>query len=544
MKTSKELANAVKSYQDGDKEAFAAVYEQSYRYLYTCVMHVVKDEEAAQDMLQETFLEIVKSAGTLKDAQNFLNWAAVIANRKCFAYLKKNKNLPVEDMDGTFEEIPDDAALIPEELMQDGEKRRLIREIIDGLSDMQRLCVIGYYYSEQSQESLAEEFGVPVGTVKSHLSRARAKIKLAVEELDVKKGTRLYNVAPLIFVLLEEEAKACMLKPMSAALTGIAGAEAAGKVSFLGKLKAAWAKLSAGAKAKAAVGAAAACAVGAAGVLLLTPKAEMPVISEETKDLFEQVMQICETGDYEKLCLLDFSVVDNDKEGERWNEIYFYDENGEPISNFLHEGSGIKNYTWYYDGKSQELKSSLTGYGILVDSDTLAVGYFKDGQVEGECVSLNAGRSIDESTQRKIETYVSLTELNVENGMIAGKVTKRRYCDAFQPMLLETLTGNAEMCYSQGKDDVIVILFGFNGRVEYVNNHAKTPKAQPIYIKYGEIDPEHYKTVGGKWVDDNGKPVSSMEGFTPEDSGNMFKLSVRMSLFDTKAMEKAINEME
>lgn len=544
MKTSKELADAVKSYQDGDKEAFATVYEQSYRYLHACVMHVVKDEEAAQDMLQETYLEIVKSAGTLKDAQNFLNWAAVIANRKCFAYLKKNKNLPVEDMDGIMEEIPDDEALIPEELMQDGEKRRLIREIIDGLSDMQRLCVIGYYYNEQSLESLAEEFGVPVGTVKSHLSRARAKIKLAVEELDVKKGTRLYNVAPLMFVLLEEEAKACILKPMSAALTGIAGAEAAGKVSLFGKLKAAWAKLSAGAKAKAAAGAAAVCTAGVAGVLLLTPKTEIPVISEETKDLFDQVMQICETGDYEKLCLLDFFVADDDEEWEGWNVISFQDENGKQISNFLHEGSGIKNGAWYYAGKSRELKSSLTGYGILVDSDTLAVGYFKDGQVEGECVSLSADLSMDESTQRKIKTYVSLTELNVENGMIAGKVTKRRYCDAFQPMLSETLTGNAEICYSLGKDGVKVILFGFNGRVECVNHHAETPKAQPIYIKYGRIDPEHYKTVDGKWVDDNGKLVSGMAELTPEDSGDMFELSVRMSLFDTKAMEKAFNEME
>ena len=101
MKTSEELANAVKSYQNGDREAFATVYEQSYRYLRACVMHVVREEEAAQDM---------------------------------------HKNLLAEDMDETFEEIPDDMALIPEEMMQDGEKRRLIREIIDGLSDMQRLC--------------------------------------------------------------------------------------------------------------------------------------------------------------------------------------------------------------------------------------------------------------------------------------------------------------------------------------------------------------------------------------------------------------------
>ena len=553
MKTSEELANAVQLYKDGNPEVFAAVYEQSYRYLHACVMHVVNDEETAQDMLQETYLEIVKSAGTLKDAQNFLNWAAVIANRKCFAYLKKNKNLPLEDMDGVIEEIPDDEALIPEELMQDGEKRRLIREIIDGLSDMQRLCVIGYYYNEQSQENLAEEFGVPVGTVKSHLSRARAKIKLAVEELDVKKGTRLYNVAPLMFVLLEEEAKACILKPMSAALTGIAGAEAAGKVSFFGKLKATWAKLSAGAKAKVAVGAAAACTAGVAGVLLLTPKTEMPVISEETKNLFDQVMQIYETGNLEELCLLDFSVADDEEDYIGSNTVYYRDENGERISDrFSHDGREEKVNAWYYDGESRELKPELTGYGILVDDNHLAVGYFKDGQVEGRCISFGVRIINDEATEWKAtptgieNTMVGVTELNVENGIIAGEVTRKDYRtnESVQPRLMYTKTGNAALFHEQGKDGEDDVLFGFTGRVGYITHYLKTLE-QFIYLKHGRIDPKHYKTVDGKWVDDNGEPVGGISHLTPEDGYlSSFLIGVSKSLFDLEAMEKAAEEME
>ncbi len=553
MKTSEDLAKAVQAYKDGNQEAFARVYEQSYRYLYVCVMHVVKDEETVRDMIQETYLEIVKNIGSLNDVQNFLNWAAIIANRKCFAFLKKKKEFPAENTDEMAEEIPDDMALIPEEMMQDREKQRLIREIIDNLSDMQRLCVIGYYYNEQSQESLAEEFGVPVGTVKSHLNRARAKIKLAVEELDIKKDTRLYNVAPFMFALLEEEARNSVLEPMSAALAACAGTGAAGKASLIGKLKALWAKMSSAAKVKAAAGAAAVCVAGtAAAIALSVPQA--PVISQETQNLFDQVMQLCEEGNLEDLCMLDYSVADDEEDYTGSNVIYYQDENGEQISNkFSHRGSKEKSHAWYYDGESRELKPTLTGKGILVDRDFLAVGNFEDGQAEGRCVSISTRLINDETPEWKraptgIEDIrVSVDELTVKNSVIAGKASRKDYTGgkSLQPQLMNTMTGNVTLYYKQRKEGGNFACFGFNGKVEYTKFLSReNPITQPIYLKHGHIDPEHYKTVNGEWVDENGVPVEAMSKITPETELGDFKLAVSPALFDLKAMEKAAEELE
>ena len=150
MKTPKELEEAVRGYQNGDRESFNRIYELSYRYLYTCVSRVVRDEEAAMDMIQETYLEISRNIGQLNQTEDFLSWAAMIGNRKCFAYLKK-KNRTVligagegEEESDYFENIADDECFIPETILQDQEKQRLLREIIDGLSDMQRVCGIGY----------------------------------------------------------------------------------------------------------------------------------------------------------------------------------------------------------------------------------------------------------------------------------------------------------------------------------------------------------------------------------------------------------------
>jgi len=551
LKTTKELANAAQSYKDGNKEAFAIIYEQSYRYLYACVMHVVKDEEAVQDMLQETYFEIVKSIGTLKDTESFLNWAAAIANRKCFAYLKKNKNLlPADDVEGMSEEIPDDMALIPEEVMQDKEKQRLIREIIDGLSDMQRLCIIGYYYNEQSQESLAEEYGVPVGTVKSHLSRARVKIKLAVEELDVKKETRLYNVAPFMLVLLEEEARDCIIKPMSAALTSIAGAETAEKLSFLGKIKTAWAKLSAGAKAKAAAGAAAICMLGVvAAVAFLRPTMETIPISEEAKELLDQILQVCEEGDYGKLCQLDFTMMDTEEDSDPGtNIIYCHDANGESILNRLHydaDGNGFSS--WYYDGKSCRLKETYTGYGIVTYGQCFAVGQFEDGQAVGKIISFYVVVEDGEISENNLDliglddTKVYLSEVNVENGAIVGEASSMSYSlDATgQPHLNYKITGNAvPVCYQHGNTSTII--FYFDGKTEYFEDTFEDiigPETYTFYLKAGSIDPEHYQSLDGQWLDENGKPIWLWGDMVPGERDRFFSLNVDSEMFRLDSME-------
>ena len=66
MKTPDMLQEAVQRFRQGEKESFDRIYELSYKYLYTCVIHVVKDDETAMDMLQETYMEISRSIQQLR----------------------------------------------------------------------------------------------------------------------------------------------------------------------------------------------------------------------------------------------------------------------------------------------------------------------------------------------------------------------------------------------------------------------------------------------------------------------------------------------
>ncbi len=105
-----------------------------------------------------------------------------------------------EDM--TFEErIEDDRKdNRPELAIDQKETGRLVKEIIDTLSDEQRLCVMMYYINGMSVKEIADMADVSENTIKSRLNYGRKKIEQKVLELE-KRGTKLYGIAPVPFFL-------------------------------------------------------------------------------------------------------------------------------------------------------------------------------------------------------------------------------------------------------------------------------------------------------------------------------------------------------
>lgn len=246
MEPNEKLKQAVKNYREGKKEAFTALYEESSKYIYTCIWKVIggssNAQDAVNDIMQDTYVEISKNIAQLDREESFLSWAGTIAIRKCYGWLKKNRKYVLFDEDdGGFENLADDDAIIPEEVMQDREKQRLVREILEQqLTEVQKICIIAYYYNEQKQSEIARELGIPENTVKTNLSRAKAKIRDGVLDLEKKQGTRLYSIAPLLVLFLREDLYGCVVPKTVAA--GVNGAVAAvggiGRTALLGKLAA------------------------------------------------------------------------------------------------------------------------------------------------------------------------------------------------------------------------------------------------------------------------------------------------------------------
>lgn len=133
MVLTEKLRQAVSAYKNGDAQAFTLLYQESDKYIYTCIYKVMQGNDNAADMIsdimQDTYVEISKSIRQLENEDCFLQWAGMIATRKCYAYLKKSKKyILLDEEDGTFENLSDTDMIIPENVMQDREKQRLVRD--------------------------------------------------------------------------------------------------------------------------------------------------------------------------------------------------------------------------------------------------------------------------------------------------------------------------------------------------------------------------------------------------------------------------------
>ncbi|MCR4865405.1 MAG: sigma-70 family RNA polymerase sigma factor [Lachnospiraceae bacterium] len=411
MKTPEELASKVKLLKEGNADAFNDVYEESYKYLHTCVIHVVKNEDVAQDMLQDTYVEVFKNISQLKDECDFLSWAAIIANRKCIANIKKNRDVLIDeqtDDEGNesdyFESIADDESFIPENIFDNKEKIKMIRGIIDDLTDVQRACVIGFYYNDQKQDEIADQLGIPVNTVKSHLNRAKAKIKEAVSDIEKKQGVKLYSFSPFMLMLLSYEAKAFASKMAVPAASATLSAtvakgastiatgagKAVGKKTIVSSIKAA----SSAFKAKIAVGAAA-TVVGVTAVVGIvnynkTPdKTEVYVDDVNDNEITDNI-DVDDVNDNETMDYIDTNV----DEKQIMDSILIY---GKPLSEVSPEGileywkereeyfstnySSNPFYTYMFDDGST--KSSYKGWDdieIIGDIISKDIQWYIDGE--------------------------------------------------------------------------------------------------------------------------------------------------------------------
>ena len=261
MAQTANLGLAVNEYKNGNAEAFNILYQESSKYIYTCIYKVVQGNDNAMDIvsdiMQDTYVEISRSIAQLENEESFLSWAGMIATRKCYAYLKKNKRyVLLNEEDDTFDSLSDSDEIIPEAVMQDKEKQRLLREIIENrLTEMQKLCIIAYYFHEKKQSEIAEELAIPENTVKTNLSRAKQKIKDGVLDLEKKEGTRLYSVAPFLLLLFKEDVEAAVIPEAVTQCVYTAVREAAGATSAANAAAAnsAGAKVAAGQTAKMAL---------------------------------------------------------------------------------------------------------------------------------------------------------------------------------------------------------------------------------------------------------------------------------------------------
>lgn len=206
MKAIKELVSSAKS---GNKKSFDKLYKLTSNDVWFTCVSLLKDEENAKDIMQETYITAFLKLDTLKDEEKFCGWLTAIATNKCKNKLKGKVEYQIDD-EVLIAKTETDELMLPEEYINKAEKRKVLLQIIeDTLSFNQYQVVLMFYFNELSIAEIAQALEISEGTVKSRLNSSRAKMKTAIEDYENKSGDKLHGVVvvPFFTTIFKEEAK-------------------------------------------------------------------------------------------------------------------------------------------------------------------------------------------------------------------------------------------------------------------------------------------------------------------------------------------------
>jgi len=186
----------------GEVEAFNHLVLRYQDLAYTVAYRITGDHAAASDATQEAFIAAFRKLRQFRGSR-FKPWLIRIVTNACYDELRRAQRRPAASLDDLYERAAEPDAVLapapdtPESLAQQAELSAAIQRCISALPDDQRVLVVLADIEEYAYADIAEIASVPLGTVKSRLSRARVRLR------DCLRG--IGELLPAEFRLVNEE---------------------------------------------------------------------------------------------------------------------------------------------------------------------------------------------------------------------------------------------------------------------------------------------------------------------------------------------------
>jgi RNA polymerase sigma-70 factor, ECF subfamily len=174
----------LREYLEGKQGSFELLVRRHSRELFQFVLRFTGDSLAAEDVVQESFLQVHHSAATFDPGRRFKPWLFTIAANKARDSLRRRtrrREVPFDATIGGEESesggkfldlLATDNDEAPIEELQADESRQLVRQIVESMPpQLSEVLILGYYHRFPYKE-IAEIVGIPLGTVKSRLHAA------------------------------------------------------------------------------------------------------------------------------------------------------------------------------------------------------------------------------------------------------------------------------------------------------------------------------------------------------------------------------------
>jgi RNA polymerase sigma-70 factor, ECF subfamily len=186
-----QLVTASKS---GDQDAFAQLVQRYQRHVFNLVYRMLQQYEEANEITQETFLAAWQGLPAFRGDARFSTWLYRIAYNCCLKQLEQRKRDRALQVALQAEQAVAGANKDkrPDVELDAHDRQALIREHLSHLPAKYRIVLILRHLQDKTYEEMAEILTIPIGTIKTHLFRARNLLKERLQALDRERnlGTR------------------------------------------------------------------------------------------------------------------------------------------------------------------------------------------------------------------------------------------------------------------------------------------------------------------------------------------------------------------
>ena len=170
--------------KQGDMQAFEELILKHEKIVYNVALRMMNHSEDAKDISQEVFLKAYRNIKNFDERSMFSTWLYRITTNTCIDEMRKRKGKQnysleeeLENEDGSMQRQIADEGDTPEESLMRGEEKGEILQALDTLSEEHRVAIILRDVKGLSYEEISEIIELPMGTVKSRISRARNQLK-------------------------------------------------------------------------------------------------------------------------------------------------------------------------------------------------------------------------------------------------------------------------------------------------------------------------------------------------------------------------------
>lgn len=189
METLRTLADEqlVEKYANGDNRAFDVLLEKYQSKLYSYIFYIVKNEEMAEDIFQETFVKAIVTIkqGRYTDTGRFISWLTRIAHNLIIDSFRQDKYENTVSNDDSEKDLFNDCRLTDsniEEKIVEEQIHTDVRRLVDMLPDNQKEVIQMRFYMGLSFKEISEKTGVSINTALGRMRYAILNIRRMAKE--------------------------------------------------------------------------------------------------------------------------------------------------------------------------------------------------------------------------------------------------------------------------------------------------------------------------------------------------------------------------